>query len=53
MNVRGGIELMEWICCYWIHRCFEKVSGGDGGGGSQYHDGTETDRKKKRYHRHT
>ncbi|WZY90424.1 hypothetical protein YC2023_047159 [Brassica napus] len=27
--------------------------GGDGGGGSQYHDGTETDRKKKRYHRHT
>lgn len=27
-------------------------SGGDGGG-SQHHDGSETDRKKKRYHRHT
>ncbi|KAL0801724.1 hypothetical protein Bca101_056900 [Brassica carinata] len=28
-------------------------SGGDGGSGSQHHDGSETDRKKKRYHRHT
>ncbi|KAL1192194.1 Homeobox-leucine zipper protein HDG11 [Cardamine amara subsp. amara] len=28
--------------------------GGDGGGSSQHHDGgSETDRKKKRYHRHT
>ncbi|KAG7589971.1 Homeobox domain [Arabidopsis suecica] len=27
-------------------------SGGDGGG-SQHHDGSENDRKKKRYHRHT
>ncbi|KAH0880584.1 hypothetical protein HID58_067978 [Brassica napus] len=25
MNVRGGIELMEWISCYWIHRLVEET----------------------------